>query len=298
VTLLHTRTHAGIADEVSIRAWGPLAYVGGQFAVLLGFWFVAWARAMWAHRPTRETKPELRFLWWMSAPTFVFFGLFSFKNGGGEPNWPLAGYITGMILVAGWMMEQWHHEVPWQRRLVKGGAIACVSFGLLLTVMVHDTITLQPVLLRIAGPASEQHPMPLRRVDPTSRLRGWRFLAGEVDRVRLNLKSRGIEPVLATERWTQTSELRFYCAGHPAAYCLGVQVGDRGSQYDLWRPNPVADVGVFDGQTFILVGIELDLLRPAFESFEPIRTVEFRENGQLIAAWKLAVAHGFRGWGE
>ena len=290
VTLKHTQVHAGFDHDNGIRWLGPLAYLGTQFGVLLGFWFVAWAAAMWTHRPTRETKPELRYLWWMSAPVFVFFALFSLKNGGGEPNWPLAGYLAGMVLAAGWMLPAWRH------RLVQASALAAAAFGLLLTVIIHDAITLQPVLLRLAGPASEQHPMPLRRVDPTSRLRGWRFLAAEVDRTCADLKTRGIEPVLATERWTQTSELRFYCAGHPTAYCLGVKMGDRDSQYDLWRPNPSADAAMFQGKSFVLVGIDLEPLRPAFESFEPIRTVEYRENNQLIAAWTIAVAHGFHGW--
>ena len=139
--------------------------------------------------------------------------------------------------------------------------------------------------------------MPMRRVDPTSRLRGWRHLAAEVDLARRELKARGIEPVLATERWTQTAELRFYCQAHPAVYCLGVMLGDRDSQYDLWRPNPVADEGRFRGQTFLLVGMELERLQYAFDDFESTRVIPYRENGQLIAEWTITVARGFRGFG-
>jgi hypothetical protein len=155
---------------------------------------------------------------------------------------------------------------------------------------------LQPVLLRIAGPASKQQPMPLRRVDPTSRLRGWRHLAAEVDHLRSELEADGVHPVLAAERWTQASELRFYCAGHPAVYCLGVKLGDRDSQYDLWRPNPIADVPPFAGQTFLLVGVDLDALRPAFETFESLPAIEYRERGQLINEWNVVIARNFRGW--
>ena len=287
VTLKHTQVHAGFDHDGGIRWLGPLAYLGAQFGVLLGFWFVAWLRAMWQHRPTVEARP---------APIFVFFWLFSFKNGGGEPNWPLAAYLSGMVLVAGWMRQEWHHAVAWQRRMIQGGTVAFAALGLMLTVAVHDMLPLQPVLLQLAGPASKQHPMPLRRVDPTSRLRGWRHLAVEVDRLRAELEADGIQPVLATERWTQTSELRFYCDGHPAVYCFGVKMGDRDSQYDLWRPNPIRDASMFHGRAFLLVGVELEALRPAFKVFEPRRAIEYRENGQLIAAWKVAVAHGFRGW--
>ncbi len=73
-------------------------------------------------------------------------------------------------------------------------------------------------------------------------------------------------------------------------------MGDRDSQYDLWRPNPITDASLFHGKTFVLVGVELDALRPAFDAFEPRPAIQYRENGQLIAVWKVAVAQGFRGW--
>lgn len=297
VTLTHTQTHAGVAGEITIRALGPLAYVGGQFAVLLGFWFVVWARAMWRHRPTAEAKPELRFLWWMSAPTFAFFGLFSFTNGGGEANWPLVAYLAGIVLGADWLLREVSDPAMWYRQLAKGSTLAAAGLGLLLTALIHEPIQLQPVLLQVAGPATTERPMPIRRVDPTTRLRGWRHLAAEVDRTRTELKGRGVEPMLATERWTQAAELGFYCEDHPTIYCLGVVLGDRDSQYDRWRPNPIADEADFRGRTFLLVGMELDRLQQAFDSYEPTRVVSYHENGQLIAEWTIVVAHGFRGFG-
>jgi hypothetical protein len=298
VTLKHTQVHVGLENDTLIHWLGPLSYLGTQFAVLLGFWFVAWVRAMWHHRPTRETQPERRFLWWMSAPTFVFFGLFSLKNGGGEANWPIAGYLAGMVLAAGWMARELNHPGTWQRRLGRGSTLACAALGLLLTTIVHQPLHVQPVLLRLAGPASQEQPMPIRRVDPTSRLRGWRFLAAEVDRARAEAATRGIEPVLAGERWTQTAELGFYCEGHPKVYCLGLSLGDRDSQYDLWRPNPIADSAGFQGRSFLLVGLDLQRLRPAFDSFEWIRTIRYHEDGCPVAEWTIVLAHGFREWGN
>ena len=298
VTLHHAQSHAGLDNDTMLHWLGPLQYVGAQFAVLLGFWFVAWARAMWHHRPTRETQPELRFLWWMSAPTFVFFGLFSFKNGGGEANWPIVSYLAGMVLTAGWILRELQEASAWYRRVCRASLLGFAALGILLTALVHQPIHMQPVLLSLAGPASEKHPLPIRRVDPTSRLRGWRHLAKEVDQLRADLKGRGIEPVLAAERWTQAGELGFYCDGHPAFHCLGLPLGDRDTQYDLWRPNPAADADRFNGRTFLLVGMDLDRLRHAFESFESARTIQYEENGCPIAEWSIVVAHGFRGWGE
>jgi hypothetical protein len=203
-----------------------------------------------------------------------------------------------MVLVAGLLAGEWRRPAPWYYQLCMGSTLAFAVLGLLLSVMMHEPIRLQPVLLHLAGPASDQCPMPIRRVDPTSRLRGWRCLAAHVDGVRAELKTRDIEPVLAAERWTQAAELGFYCEGHPAIFCLGGLLRDRDTQYDLWRPNPCADAADFHGQTFLLVGMDLHRLQPAFESFEPAHAIQYQENGFPVAEWTIVIAHGFRGWGE
>ncbi len=304
VTLKHAQSHAGFEEDTGVSWLGPLHYLGTQCAILLGFWFVLWLGAMWRHRPTAEIRPETRFLWWMSAPTFVFFGLFALKNGGGEPNWPLTAYLSGMVLAAGWWARSQESGVRGQesgirgRRWLMAGTVGFAALGLMVIALLHAPTSLQPVLLRIAGPATPLRPAPMRRVDPTCRLRGWRHLAAEVDRTCVALRERGIEPIVAGERWTLAGELAFYCEHQPAIYCVGRPLGDRDSQYDLWRPNPVADPAVFRGCTFVVVGLDLERLRPAFAALEPIRTVEYCENGQPIAVWTIAVAHDFRGWPE
>jgi hypothetical protein len=154
---------------------------------------------------------------------------------------------------------------------------------------------MQPVLMRIAAPASKDRPTPMRSVDPTCRLRGWQHLAHEVDAVRADLRSRGIESELAAERWTQAGEVAFYCDAQPRVYCFGGLLGDRDSQYDLWRPNPCADPEQFKGRTFVVVGTGLERLQDAFEQFDVIRTVTYRTDGHPIAEWTIAVGRRFRG---
>jgi len=287
-TFKHTQMHAGI-DE-SLDWLGPFKYVGGQFGILLGFWFVVWIRAMIAHRPNLDEHTDQRFLWWMSMPTFVFFGLFAIKNGGGEPNWPMAGYLSGMVLAAGWLRAQCAQSSDWLRAIARVGTASFASIGLLLTLAFHQPTTLQPFLLCLTGPATSDRPMPLRRVDPTVRLRGWRHLAAEVDRVRAEHP----DAVLATERWTQAGEMAFYCEGHPKFFCMGLFLADRDCQYDLWRPNPVRDASLYYGQSFILVGTDVQRLGYLFGRIEPTRYVQHREDSQLIAEWTIAIAHDFQ----
>jgi hypothetical protein len=100
--------------------------------------------------------------------------------------------------------------------------------------------------------------------------------------------------------WTLPGELGFYCEGHPAVYSLGLAVGDRWSQYDLWRPNPILDPEAFRGRTFILVsstgGYELSSeLFDEFDKVEDERDVEYRERHHIVACWRVRVYHGFKG---
>jgi 4-amino-4-deoxy-L-arabinose transferase-like glycosyltransferase len=287
---------AGAADGPKWHWQGPLVYVGVQFALLLGFWFVAWASAMIARPPWREADAGVRYLWWMSAPMFGVFLLFSPKNAGGEPNWPVTAYISGLVLAGGWLAMQLRSTVAWYRRLSFFSVAVACGLGLLLSVMVHHSEWFYPVLTWVAGRPSPAHFMPLRRFDPTCRLKGWRTLAAEVDRARARLRATGIEPVLAASSWALPGELGFYCEGHPTVYSVGPAIGDRHSQYDLWHPNPIDDVEAFAGRTFIIVaGGEMPLAN-AFERVETSQVVVHSHDGQPLACWFVTVAHGFRGF--
>jgi hypothetical protein len=139
--------------------------------------------------------------------------------------------------------------------------------------------------------------MIIRQFDPTCRLRGWQTLAAEVDRLRAELRAEGAEPVLAGTSWWLPGELGFYCQGQPAVYSVGPAIGDRHSQYDLWRPNPVCDPEAFLGQTFIIVGYAPELHGAFAEVGEP-RIVTHRVGGRPVSEWWVTVCRGFRGFSE
>jgi hypothetical protein len=168
--------------------------------------------------------------------------------------------------------------------------------GLGVGLLMHYSERAYPLMNQIVGPPRPEQPFPLRRLDPTCRLRGWRTLAAEVDHVRDSLRNEGIEPLLAGSGWALPGELAFYCAGHPTVYSLGLALGDRRSQYDFWRPNPIWDPEEFHGRTFILVGGPTPELKAAFERVDPERVVIHHEAGEPISAWSVTVCRGFRGF--
>ena len=299
VTVQHLLGLSGLHDPADdgprIHWLGPLNYLGGQLALLLVYWFVVWLFAMIAHRPWAETNPDYRYLWWLSAPMFVVFLGFSPKTNGGELNWPVTAYLSGLVLAAGWLTRQLSSTIVWYRRCHACNlGLACAA-GLLLTVFAHYSDLTYPVLSRMAGPATARNPYPVRKFDPTCRLRGFDFLAAEVDKMRTAATDANGEPILAGCSWNLPGELGVYCAGHPAAYSIGPIVGDRHSQYDLW-PNPIADSAEFQGRTFIIVGGITPAVRAAFTALEPTQHIIYHENGQPIASWDVTVAHDFRGF--
>jgi hypothetical protein len=296
----HVESLGGLRDP-RLYWTGPLSFVAGQAALLLVFWFVCWVWAMVEHNPLRDADPDRRFLWWLSAPVFVLFLLFGFKTGGGELNWPVTAYLSGMALTAPWLARRLTETTGWVRGVTVGGLAAACACGLALTLVIHFSHWLHPLMGWVCGPPSGDNPLPVRRYDPSCRLRGWRHLAAEIDALRdLLRRETGKEPVIAGSCWALPGELGFYCAGHPQAFSLGEKLNDRCSQYDIWD-GPVRQPEKFRGRTFIVVnlmGHERELLRPAFARLDKARVVMHEEGGYPVSAWSLTVCRGYRGFDQ
>jgi hypothetical protein len=79
-------------------------------------------------------------------------------------------------------------------------------------------------------------------------------------------------------------------------YTFAPGVGDRFSQYDVWRPNPMADAQAFRGRTFVYVGDRLP--DGVFDRLEFVRRVTHTEGGVPVASWQVWVGRGYRGFGH
>ena len=293
VTFRHVGTQAAGAGGSGIRWLGPFTFLGGQFAFLIGVWFVVWAAAAW--RARRSPDPAIAFLWWTSVPVWSVFAVASLKASG-QPNWPAAAYVTGFVLCVAWVRDRLsgaNHK--YVARLVSGG----IAIGIAISTLVHFPGLMRSALAATAGPPTEKDPTPIRRFDPTARLRGWQTLGKEVDVVRDRVRSEtGEEPLVAGTVWNVPGALGVYCKGHPETYSFGLAMADRHSQYDMWHPNPVADAQAFRGRTFVFVGDGLPADAGVFERVEPPTIVVYREEGVPVAVWWVWVGHGFRGFPE
>jgi hypothetical protein len=294
VTFRHVGGQAGLTRSAA-SAVGPIGFLAEQAGLLLGFWFVAWAVAI--GRGARVgTDASREWLWWMSVPTFAAFAAASVLTRV-QPNWPLAAYLSGLILATDLVRRALATASGWQWRTTAGGLAAASVAGLALSLALHDPTPLRPVLLSLAGPAVEHRHLPVRRLDPTCRLHGWKEVARAADAVCEDLRKNHCEPILAGANWTLPGELAFYCDKHPTVYSLGPGAGDRRSQYECWHPNPADDADVFRGRTFVLVSVgpPPDVVA-AFDHIEQPQAVVHRVNGVAVAEFSVTVCRGFRGF--
>ena len=281
----HVATQAGVA-----QGWhwlGPLEFVGSQFVLLAGVWFCAGCAAV--RKYPRDA--EDRYFWWITVPVvaIVFAASFATRT---QPNWAAPAYLTGFILAVRWLDAQ---PARFGQTFIALG----VGVGVAASAFAHFPSSLRPLLATLAPPPCDADPAPVRKLDPTSRLMGWRHLASEVDAIRTRVETdTGIAPQLAAMVWTTPGELGFYARGTPQVYSFGTALADRTSQYDVWRPNPIADAQAFRGQTFVYVGEVGPNLLAAFDRIDPPAVVVYRENGVPLASWKVRVCWGFRGFPE
>lgn len=289
VTFRHVGNLAGVdRPSLGVRWSGPFVYLGGQMALLLVFWLVVWLRAMIVMRPWNEPDQGKRLAWWLSAPTFVVFGVFSLKTGGGEVNWPVTAYLAGVPLAVSWIVGDTGRPPGVARWLLN----TALAGGGLVVVLLHATPMVQPLLAGMMPPPGDTNQTPIRRIDPTCRLLGWKELARAVDRAREQTPG----AVVAAHRWSSVGLLGFYCQDQPRVECLGAALGDRHSQYDLW-PNPVKVPGPHLGRDFVVVDASPDSIRSAFESVgAPVIITGHGPTGVPVARWSIVVARGFKGF--
>jgi hypothetical protein len=298
VGLRHVFAQAGAVEgpKVGFHWLRPVEFLAGQFAFLGGYWFCAWAAAAWVLRPWRTRDPDAAYLWWLSVPVVVVFLLAGLRTKA-QANWPAAAYLSGFVLAVGWVARQLASDSRPYRRLAAACLAAGVGIGVTVSVVARYPATAVSIFASLAAPPSDAEPAPIRKLDPTARLRGWRALAAEVDRLRGEVeREEGRDPLITATAWTVPGELGFYCRGNPRVYSFGSALSDRLSQYDVWRPNPVADAQAFRGKTFVCVGEKVPGMAAMFDLIDPPRQLVYRENGVPVAGWTVWVGRGFRGF--
>jgi len=304
VTTMHLRTRGGLAEDVGFRPLEPLKFFGEHFIFYspLLFGLLAWAIVASWRRVNQQFK--VLFLFWFGAPVFVFYLLLSL-NHVATPNWDAVSFISFGLLAATFWLERI------QSRGVQNFTVAAILLGFVISLFALDSD-----LLRSAG-------FRFWRSDPSDRLRGWKPMTAEVERIRNDLEAQlGEKLFLIADERHRASELAFYLKdkriegpGHPPVYIIESQ--DLVNQFSFWprydqwvdapaKPNETSEdtfteqkgVNPFIGRSALLIrnvakGPSHNI-RAAFESVEPVGRLELKRFGHHVRYWQIFLCRHYR----
>ncbi len=208
VTIKHTAGQAHVAEGIKLSLKTFIEFFGSQIGIITPILFVMMCLSIFKLQKS-ESGLRSKFLFWFFVPVIVFFLLKSIQ-GKVQPNWAMTGYITGIIAFARYSVGK---KAKGKGR--KGIAAIAVLFAVVVTVISH-----YPSIIKLPV-----------KLDPSSRLRGWKELGVEVGKIYDSISEKG-EMFIFSDRYQVSSELAFYVKGHPGTY--SVNLGRRMNQYDLW----------------------------------------------------------------
>lgn len=304
ITLTHLRTRGGLREDVGFRPLEPLKFFAEHFIfyspVLFGL--LVWAVIGSWRRINQQFK--ILFLFWFGFPVFAFYFLLSL-NHVATPNWDAVSFLSFGLLAVYY----------WNERVEKRGVRIFAGVAVLLAFII-SIFSLDSDLLRTAG-------VKFFRSDPSDRLRGWKSMVVEVERIRNEEEAKlGEKLFLIADERHRASEIAFYLKdkrlegpGHPPCYIIESQ--DLLNQFSFWprydqfveapqTPTPSPDesyteqkgVNLFVGRSALLIRNYAKApshnIRVGFESVEPVGTIALYRFGEHVRSWQVFLCHHYK----
>jgi len=313
VSFRHVAGQAGLSVGGGFKLLGPLDFLLGQLAVVGPVWFAAMlcAVASLSRHPEpldyeQHDPAALVLLLVATGLPWGVFAAFSLLTKT-QPNWPMLALLPGCIVLVCWLARLWQAPAAAARRWARGVVVTGSLLGSATVLVMHHTEWLAPLIGWLAEREPPWNLTPAAKYDPTARLRGWTQLGAAVGTVRAAEWAAGRDPFIITDDYQTASQIAFYCPGQPTVYCLQAALGDRQSQYDLWRPNPLRDPQVFVGRPCIYVGAHkaelfgAGRLSPALPAATLVQTVEHRlsagndHRALVVQVWSIYTCPAYAG---
>ena len=229
------------------------------FILILQVWWDVWQR-----RRQGKLSAQEWILWCCSFPLFLFFLCLSLRSKVAA-NWPAPAYFGSVLLVAASLQRQQRLHSPLARWAL------ILAFAM--TVLLHWQVA-RPFL-----PISRS----LSRLDSTSRVDGWKELAGHVETLRLNLPDKSF---VGCKPYQIAAELGFYLPDHPQVLILQDRIINH--QYRFWN-RPEDHVGQ-DALLVVGESWEVNEMMHRFDKVEPLEDFPVLRNGVEVQRF-----HFFRG---
>jgi 4-amino-4-deoxy-L-arabinose transferase-like glycosyltransferase len=306
VTLAHLRSRGGVEQGVGFHPGEVVKFIGEHFLAYSPFLFLAIALGVIGSWRRTNQQFKVLFLMWFGLPLFVFY-LFLSVNKSAAPNWDgLAFFGFGLLAIYFW----------WER-LEASVILRFFAGAALLTGLLMSLVALDTDLLRVPG-------YRLPRSDPSDRMRGWKSATSAVDEIRSDLEAKvGKKLFLIADARDRASEMSFYLRDkraegprHPPVYIPESQ--DLINQFSFWPrydefvelksgvPRPEGEVYTEENGVNPFVGRDALFIREgenervphniraAFQSTEPVGTIEVWRFGKLLRRWQVFLCRNYR----
>src|SRR5215469_6187618 len=306
ITLVHLRSRGSLEHGFGFHPAEVLSFLGQHFLAYSPLLFLAltWGVVGSWRRVNQQFK--VLFLMWFGLPVFIFY-LFLSLNKAAAPNWDGLAFLGfGLLAIYYW----------WERleasALLRLGAAIAILVGLTMSAVALDTD-----LLRMAG-------YKLQRSDPSNRMRGWKSATSALETMRNDLETKsGKKLFLIADARDRASEISFYLRekraegpGHPPVYIPESQ--DMVNQFSFWprydefvelkpgTPRPAGEVYTEESGVNLFMGRDALFIRDgekdhvphniqaAFQSIEPVGTIEVSRYGKVIRTWQVFLCRNYR----
>jgi len=306
ITFAHLRSRGGVEHGFGFHPGEVFKFIGEHFLAYSPFLFLAITVGVIGSWRRVNQQFKVLFLMWFGLPLFVFYLLLSI-NKSAAPNWDgLAFFGFGLLAIYFW----WERlETSVILRLCAGAALLT---GLLMSLVALDTD-----LLRVAG-------YRLSRRDPSDRMRGWKSATRAVEEIRSDLEAKLQEKLfLIADARDRASEISFYLRDkrvegprHPPVYIPESQ--DLMNQFSFWPrydefvelksgvPRTEGEVYTEENGVNPFVGRDALFIREgenehvphniraAFQSTEPVGTIQVSRYGKAIRTWQVFLCRNYR----
>ncbi len=307
ITLVHLRSRGTLDRAFGLHPSELLKFLGEHFLAYSPFLCLAVVLGVLGTARRINQQFKVLYLFWFGAPVFVLYLLLS-VNKAAAPNWDALAMIGFGLLAISFWRERLERQIITQR-----AALVAVVIGLIMSAVVLDTD-----LLRTFG----FHPS---RRDPADRMRGWKPATAEVEKIRHDLEMKlGEKLFLIADERDRASEISFYLRDkrvegprHPPVYIVESQ--DMTNQFSFWprydefveapRAGPAESkeeayteergINPFTGRSALFIrghrGKNVPHnIRAAFQSTEPVGSVEVRRFGKTVRTWQLFLCRNYR----
>ena len=223
ITLEHLSESGGLDRTFALRFSQVGQFIGAHFGVYSPLLFAGLLVALFGSVRKAFQNSKVCFLLTFSWPILLTYLVLSFKKTG-EPNWTAPAFVSLGILGAWWWISATRNN-----RVAAGACIAALIVAGLTTLIALNTDSLRMIGI----------PLPYR-LDPSSRLRGWKTVTEEVERFRSAFEKKlGQRVFLIGNKYQTASMLSFYLQdkqpegpGHPPVYIPESQ--DIQNQFSFW----------------------------------------------------------------